>query len=203
MAYVFLKAMGLDGQIGTITVDMSGSAEATEGHKVLAAKDGVVELESARYPLCFMGDILGGERGDCASGALKYIPFNQDLNRLTLVVHNLKSGSAKVTWGRESKAFTRQQLADGVNLAAEFPKNPFCDAFVAVDKFVARKQAFEQALVYGAFASLGRMAEIEDHDQAGEDRLIMDKLINRETALQAHVRTLVIPVKHTIKIEPQ
>ena len=37
MAYAFLKALGCDGNIGTITVDLQGGkAEATEGHKILA-----------------------------------------------------------------------------------------------------------------------------------------------------------------------
>src|SRR6185503_17282348 len=40
MAYAFLKAMGIDGQIGTVTLDLRGAAAATEGHKVLAAEAG-------------------------------------------------------------------------------------------------------------------------------------------------------------------
>jgi lysophospholipase L1-like esterase len=205
MAYVFLKAMGLDGQIGTITVDMSGGAQATDGHKVLAARDGVVELESTRYPLCFTGDLLGGEKGDCASSALEHIPFNQELNRLMLVVRNLKSGSAKVTWGSESKTFARRQLADGVNLADEFRKNPFCEAFSKVDKAVARKQNYDSLLVNGAFSILAQMEQAQGDDKTAidEDRLIKDELVRRERVLEDRLRTLVVPVKHTIQIQPQ
>ncbi|PIY51148.1 MAG: hypothetical protein COZ06_05710 [Armatimonadetes bacterium CG_4_10_14_3_um_filter_66_18] len=49
MAYAFLEAMGFDGDLGTITVDLKGDSAATAGHKVLSAKDGTVELESSRY----------------------------------------------------------------------------------------------------------------------------------------------------------
>ena len=57
MAYAFLKALGCDGNIGTITVDLAGNkAEATEGHKVLSFAGGQLEIESAKYPFCFYGD---------------------------------------------------------------------------------------------------------------------------------------------------
>src|SRR5579862_2242065 len=56
MAYAFLKAMGIDGSIGTITVDVKGAASASEGHKVLGSESGKVEIESTRYPFCFAGD---------------------------------------------------------------------------------------------------------------------------------------------------
>ncbi len=49
--YAFLKALGCDGNIGTITLDLKvGKAEATEGHKVLATGKDFVEIESSRYP---------------------------------------------------------------------------------------------------------------------------------------------------------
>lgn len=54
MAYAFLKAMGFDGNIGTITYDSSsGKARATEGHRVVSSKTGNVVIESSRYPFCF------------------------------------------------------------------------------------------------------------------------------------------------------
>src|ERR1043166_6223778 len=56
MAFAFLKAMGLDGQIGTITVDMKSAATASGGHKVVSSEPGKVDLESVRWPFCFSGD---------------------------------------------------------------------------------------------------------------------------------------------------
>ncbi len=45
MAWQMLKALGVDGNIGTINVDLNGSASATEGHKVLSYKNNVIEIE--------------------------------------------------------------------------------------------------------------------------------------------------------------
>src|SRR5437764_8305240 len=54
MAYAFLKGLGCDGNIGTITVDLAANkAEATEGHQILSASNGTIELQSTRYPFCF------------------------------------------------------------------------------------------------------------------------------------------------------
>ena len=50
MAYAFLKALGVDGEIGTITVDAKGMTTATDGHKVLSSGAGKAELESTRWP---------------------------------------------------------------------------------------------------------------------------------------------------------
>jgi lysophospholipase L1-like esterase len=196
MAYVFLRAMGLDGQIGTITADMAGTAQGSDGHKVLSAGPGVVELESTRYPFCFTGDLLGSTKGDFAASALPYVPFSRDLNRLTLVVRNLKGERAKVTWGSESKTFTRAELTRGVNLAEEFRENPFCEAFGKVDKLVAEKQAFDYQLIIG-------MKFGQDNGKAlsAEDRLALEKLIKRQREMTDQVRALITPVKHTIKIE--
>ena len=56
IAYAFLKAMGCDGNIGTITIDLANDkTNVTEGHKILSYHDGLLDLESARYPFCFKG----------------------------------------------------------------------------------------------------------------------------------------------------
>ena len=86
--------------------------------------------------------------------AMTLIPFNQDLNRLVLKVTKVKAGqSYKVTWGTESKTFLGAQLERGINLAAEFPCNPFCAAFAKVDAAVAAKQAYETTQIKQAFRS--------------------------------------------------
>jgi lysophospholipase L1-like esterase len=206
MAYAFLKAMGLNGQIGTITVDMAGTAKATEGHKVLSAKDGTVELESTRYPFCLAGGPEGAS--DSVVKIMQYVPFDQDLNRLTLVVENLKGAKAKVTWGEESKTFTKEQLAQGVNLAAEFRKNPFCQAFTKIDQLVARKQVYETCLIKGISASIAMMEQAvgKDFGNGGaaiqeQDKACFDRMFQQDAAMAKTLRGLVTPVKHTIKIE--
>src|SRR6266481_6259956 len=56
MAYAFLKGFGLDGEIGTITVDLgSQKASVSAGHELLAIKEGEVQIKSRRYPFCAAG----------------------------------------------------------------------------------------------------------------------------------------------------
>jgi hypothetical protein len=42
MAYAFLKALGVDGRIGEVTLDLKGPTTATSGHRVLASSGGKV-----------------------------------------------------------------------------------------------------------------------------------------------------------------
>jgi hypothetical protein len=103
MAYAFLNAMGLDGQIGTITLDLTtGKATASEGHRVLATEAGRIEVESSRYPFCATGP--ANEDSSIRSG-MTFVPFNSELNRFLLVVRNAPSGRYTVTWGETSKTY--------------------------------------------------------------------------------------------------
>jgi lysophospholipase L1-like esterase len=144
MAYAFLKALGCSGDIGRITVDLkSNSAEATGGHKILSAHDGMVEVESSRYPFCFFGDPA---QTSATRGVIEFFPFNDDLNRFTLVIRD-SGGPCKVTWGKAAKEFSADQLANGVNLASEFLDNPFSEPFQEVEAAIRRQQDFETPLV--------------------------------------------------------
>src|SRR5262245_49795687 len=121
MAYAFLKGLGVDGDIGEITVDMKEKGGASTGHKVADAKPGSITLESTRWPFCFDGD---GKSANSTRSITPFLPFNHDLNRLTLVVKNLDTPKGVVTWGSQTKEFTKEQLAAGINLAAEFDATP-------------------------------------------------------------------------------
>jgi lysophospholipase L1-like esterase len=199
MAYTFLKALGVSGDIGAITVDMAGEAAATEGHKVLSSKAGAADIESRRYPFCFYGD---EKSPDSAKSILPFLPFNQDLNRLTLVVKGLKAGKAKVTWGNVSKTFTREQLAKGVNLAAEFFDNPFSGAFKKVDDAVAKKQGFETFLIKEFNRAVGGIERnvADDAEAAAAIKTLRTRLLAKHDALSAAVREAVVPLKHTITV---
>src|SRR5262249_3288161 len=116
MAYAFLKALGCDGNIGTITVDLAANkADATDGHKILSTKDGLVEIESSRYPFCVAGDPKDPE---ATAGIVEFFPFHQDLNRLMLVVTNPGAEKIKVTWGGATREYSAADAAKGINLAA-------------------------------------------------------------------------------------
>jgi len=53
MAWCFLRSLGLDGDIGTFTVDFKGGhAEATAGHTVESFAKGDLTITSARWPFC-------------------------------------------------------------------------------------------------------------------------------------------------------
>src|SRR5262249_19177088 len=57
MAYGYLRAMGLDGDLGTLTVDLaSQSATATTGHTVESFKNNTLTVTSTKYPFCASGE---------------------------------------------------------------------------------------------------------------------------------------------------
>lgn len=199
MAYAFLKGLGLDGNLGTITMDATGKTTATGGHHVISCDGGKAEIQSTRYPFCFFGNDTSP---NSTRTILPFLPFNQDLNRLVLVVRNLKAASAKVTWGAASKTFTRDQLATGVNLAGEFPDNPFAEAFRRVDQKVGAKQNFETFLIKQCnhmLAGIGRTLG-DDAEAAAAMKTLQARLLARHAQLAADVRKALVPVTHTIAV---
>lgn len=192
MAYAFLKAMGLDGQIGTITLDLAaGKATASEGHKVLATEPGRIEIESTRYPFCATGP--ANEDSSLRSG-MTLVPFNNDLNRFLLVVRNAPAGRCTITWGDTSKTYTAEELAKGINLAADFETNPFNNAFKRVDDAVAKKQAYETRQVKDLF-----------HGPEGQADLALTATLTEKARapLAAAISAAFVPVRHTITIKAE
>jgi hypothetical protein len=199
MAYAFLKGLGCDGDIGTIRVDLAGNkAMATEGHKVLSADKGTVEIESTRYPFCFSGD---PKSTGATRGVIEFLPFNEELNRFKLVVSGAPSGKVKVTWGQASKEYTSEQLAAGINLAAEFLDNPFSGPFKQVEDQIRKQQAFETPLVKDILNKLPRFKEFAPNESDAIDRIAAGAIEKNKTLIEASV-SAVKPVKHTLKIEP-
>jgi hypothetical protein len=145
---------------------------------------------AASYPVCEKDD---PEKDNSIRSAMTLIPFNQELNRLVLEVTNVKAGgSYKVTWSTESKTFLAAQLQLGINLAAEFPCNPFCEAFGKVDAAVAAKQAYETKQIKESFRSPKAKTDMEEVAALTEKE--------REPMAQA-IQAAFVPVTHTIKIE--
>ncbi len=196
IAYAFLKALGCDGNIGSIKVDLtSNRATATEGHRVLAFDGEVLEIESARYPFCFDGD---PSSPDSTRGIIEVLPFNAELNRLQLIVTAAPTARLKVTWGGRSRIFLAGQLARGINLAAEFLDNPFSEPFQAVEDAARRQQKYETLGVRGILSRLGgRWWEREASSSENGDHLVA-----RARVLEAAARAAVKPVKHSLKISP-
>lgn len=189
MAYAFLKGLGLDGEIGTITVDLGANqAEVSAGHSLVSAKDGAFEIKSTRYPFCATGDKT---KDNTIRSGTSLVPFFADLSRLNLVVKNAKAVSYKVTWGEMTKRYSAAQLGKGVNLAEDFEVNPFSAAFARVDAAVGAKQEYETRQIKTMFHGPESKLEME----------ALAKLTERVRApLAAAIKKSLVPVTHTITI---
>ena len=199
MAYAFLKALGCDGDIGRITVDLAG--QQGRGHRAATrsslAETASVEIESTRYPFCFYGDPT---RPSATRGVIEFFPFNEDLNRLTLIVKD-PPGRCKVTWGKASKEFTAEQLSGGVNLAAEFLDNPFSEPFQQVENVIRGQQEFETPLVKNLLHNLPEYKRLVP--EATENlELVAVAGLRRDKDLMSQSSAAVKPVSHKIRIEP-
>jgi lysophospholipase L1-like esterase len=194
MAYAFLKALGCDGDLGKITLNLSGDSDATGGHRIVSNSNGSFEIESTRYPFCFDGDPASPSS---TRGIIEFIPFNEELNRFTLVVNGVGDGNVKVTWGEKSKEFPAAQLAKGINLAAEFLDNPFSKPFSSVEQKIREQQEFETPLVK---QMLHRITTTAPSDKAELEKSVKDPLAKHARLMEAAAGA-VIPVRHTIKVE--
>jgi len=191
MAYAFLKAMGLGGELADFRVDLkNGVATAGEGHKVKHFKDDELTVLSTRYPFCATGD---GDKDNSIRAAMSLIPFNQDLNRFTLRIRGGSATAYKVTWGDASRTYSVGELENGVNLAADFATNPFSAAFEKVDNAIAAKQAYETRQIKTLF-------------HGDEGRLNMEETVAFTEKLRKRLAEAIPaafkPVTHTIRIVP-
>lgn len=190
MAHAFLKGLGVDGEIGTFTIDMkTRQATVSAGHERLGFKDGNLQILSKRYPFCAAGGDV--TKDDNIRSGMTLVPFNQELNRLLLVITNGAAKSYKVAWGAETRSYPAEQLAKGVNLAEDFAANPFSTAFNRVDEAVAAKQSFETWQIKEMFnGPLGRsdLATVVERTEKA-----------REPLAQA-IKAAFVPVKHTVRV---
>ncbi len=195
MAYAFLMAMGVDGNLGGITVDMDGTATASDGHRVVSFDKGIVQLESVRYPFCFNFDDKSPSN---VRSILPFVPFNQELNRFMLTVKNMKAERAKVSWGAASRTFTRRELEAGINLADAFAgETPFQVNFKKADDAVMEKEIYETKIrtVLGEIANL--LKKPADQAKIETLREILLEGLDRKSA---EIRAILAPVKHSLAI---
>lgn len=207
IAYAFLKALGVDGDIGTITLDAGGGSQtATEGHTItvngsFTTAGGSVSIVSERYPFCFEGN---PSDPNATTGIIEFLPFNEDLNRFRLIVTGLNGSRAKVTWGDASKEFSTDQLTAGINLATKFAgQNPFSAPFKAVMDAVRKQQEYETTVYKDIMPSTpvikeALAAEGENPETAEK---VVRGLVKRDAKFATASRATVKPVQHTIVIE--
>jgi hypothetical protein len=214
MAYAFLSAMGLPGDIGTFSIDVKrNKIKVSKGHKVISVADGAFTIESSRYPFCpcepaelatASYPVCGQDSvstNDSIRSGMTLVPFNQRLNRLMLFVKNATAPNYRVSWGGESATFTGQQLAAGVNLAVEFPENPFSAAFAKVDAAIANKQAFETKEIKEMFHGNNNPGTFTPEIVSRTDSVV-GKAEEEHDTLVAAVHAAFVPVTYVIKIKP-
>jgi lysophospholipase L1-like esterase len=201
MAFAFLRGLNLDGDLGTITVDLAGKSSAENGHTVVGGEGGTVEVESSRLPFAFGDD---AKYGKVTGGITPFLPFNEEFNRLTLKVKNAPE-KVKVTWGKESKTFAKAEVEQGVNLAAHFRNHPLAAAFAEIDKAIAKQQDFQTFMIKSVITNHRALAGLakDDAELAAALAKVRDRLWAKEDANHAAVRAALpkFPVKHTITVE--
>ena len=193
MAYAFLKALGVDGEIGTITWNEStGTTTATEGHKILSSDGGKISVESSRLPFAPGSGPI--DRDNSLRAGMALVPFDATLNRFLLKIADHKSESYTVTWGSESKTYTAEQLHTGINLASDFESNPLVEPFKQIQEAVAAKQTFEttqiKTLVHGDAGKADMEGTFESSEK--EREVLVKKLADT-----------VKPAEHVILIKPR
>ncbi|MBC8097109.1 MAG: SGNH/GDSL hydrolase family protein [Akkermansiaceae bacterium] len=192
MAHAFLKALGLDGDLGTFTIDLAASkASTTTGHTVESFAENTLMLTSRRYPFCATGPL---DKDNSIRSGMTLVPFNAELNRLKLIVKSGRAANYAVTWGTETRTYPAAQLAVGVNLAEDFAVNPFSEAFAKVDAAVADKQKYETRQIKELF-----------HGPEGKADLAATAALTEKARqpLADKIAAAFVPVKHTIRIEPK
>jgi len=195
MAYAFLKALAVDGNLARIELSMAGKATASAGHTVDKAAAGTATITSTRYPYL----LAPGKRPEDAGSIAQFVPFQDELSRFILVVPDCTWPQAKVTWGEASAVFTKEQLAAGVNLAA-IAKGPFDAAFATVDKAAADLQGLETFLVKSVLA-MNIPGQLKDDAgfKAAVDGMAQS-VVAKRAELAKGLRAAVVPVTWTVTV---
>ncbi len=189
MAYAFLKAFGLNGNIGQVSIDLKHQTATTTGlHEIREVSEGELNLISRQYPFCVAGSL--GDDSSARSG-MEWVPFMEDLNRFVLKISNPSALKYRVFWGKHERVYSSDALVQGVNLAADFLENPFSESFQKVDQAVAAKQAYETRQIKQIF-----------HGPEGRIDAEMAAALTEKTRapLVQAVRESFQPVKHSIRL---
>ncbi|WP_269522687.1 SGNH/GDSL hydrolase family protein [Coraliomargarita parva] len=198
IASAFLKGMDLDGEIGRITVDYQlQQAECDAAQTVLSFREGALEMKSSRYPFIPESD---GSNLDARTMA-SLVDFHRELNRYLLVVQNAPE-KLEVCWGNASRIYSADELAKGINLAADYYETPFDEAFAKVSRSIAKQQQFERVAVRQLLNSIPAWErEFSDTkpELAGQLRQV---ILEKSAALRKATQSLFEPVRHTILLKP-
>jgi hypothetical protein len=188
IASSFLKALGCDGAVGTITYDYAtGTAVGTPGQQIVSVKNRTVAIKSTLPAFWFPGHNIAPD-ATRPDPLLACIPFNQDLNRYMFVAKNLPKGQFKVYFDDQQADFSSDQLAKGIYLSDAMPgggEHPFGDPTSSVNFGVGNQHQLENVL--GTALVQGKPDPQAD--------------AKREAAFQA-AKARVAPVDFKIRIRP-
>lgn len=192
-AYGFLKAMNLDGSIGSITLDYAtGKATVSEGITQTAALVGGGDFTSTRYPYCFRRD---------TAEMLAFIDFQKELNQFILKVTNFPAEQGNVAFGSETKGFTKAELEAGINLA-DYMENPFKGPFFKLMGTIAAKESYE-TYIFKSYLNKVRNHYEADNAKAQEGFRLLDEITREKwLTLDANVRAAVAPVPFSLRVTP-
>jgi hypothetical protein len=104
-------------------------------------------------------------------------------------------------WGEVAKEFTADQLAAGINLAAEYLDNPFSQPFQQVENKIAQQQAQEVHWIKNLLHNIPNYKQAVPQEDDSLEKVAAAIVAEDKKARDASAATLV-PVKHTIQIEP-
>jgi len=190
MAYAFLKGLGLDGDLGSLTLRGSEAVGAS-GHEVKSFADGKLTVTSKRFPFSAgPGDVAND---DSIRAGLALVPFDAELNRFTLRVEKPAAARYAVTWGKETKEYAAADLEKGVNLAADFIEHPLLAPFRKVWDAAAKKQAYETRQIKELFHGPEGAADLDGI------AAVTEKVHAR---LAADLAASFQPVENVIEVKP-
>jgi len=116
IAMAFLKALGVDGDLGTVTAHFTpdyimDKVEAAGDPKILSSTPLSLVAQATRYTFCIPGHSYPDVLMSC-------LPFYEDLSSLKLVVKGLTTPAARVYWNENTTwhDFSADELANGVIL---------------------------------------------------------------------------------------
>lgn len=191
MAYAFLNALGVDGQIGEFRIDIHQKKAVTKGmHEVVSFDGKELRLVSKQYPFCASGAI---DDDNSIRAGMELVPFHDRLNRLILIIDGVaKDSRLRIGWGKETIEASGEEATAGINLMKRFQNTPFDIAFAAVDAAVLQKQTYETQQIKKEFHG-----ELSKTDFA---KVVENTEAIRQPLAEAVARS-VVPIDYRIVVE--
>jgi lysophospholipase L1-like esterase len=135
MAYHFLKAQEVPGDVAKVSI------QAADGTVTAASNCTVEDVHAGPDGVTFqyLANALPFPVDEAAKPALAWVPFTEEMNRETLGVSGLASGSYRLEIdGKLIRTFTSEELAKGVNLALETSTPQYQQALQVLELFKKR-----------------------------------------------------------------